>query len=238
MGYFSDLHITLTKRDYLHMLKKDRENDNICDCFLNEEKAYIKYYEKKDVECVSIRQFNYKYYKEFDEVQSLEQYLKETKSGYVFFRTGSRWDDMEYRNTAKYKELETPFRFIDIIRKETLDKVNIQESNYKETKKEYVITDVKDIIEYCKGNNDIISLIHNKFNRGTQFKLILNIDVSKEETMSALFLREPTDTNYNLLSSETIDIKKSLEFLGYPNREKFLEDINRTYDIEEEEEFE
>ena len=188
MGYFSDLHITLTKRDYLHMLEKDRENDNICDCFLNEEKAYIKYYEKNDVECVSIRQFNYKYYKKFDEVQALEQYLKETKSGYVFFRIGSSWDDMEYRNTAKYKELETPFNFIDIIRKETLEKVNIQESNYKETKKEYIITDVKDIIEYCKGNNDIIDLINNKFNRGTQFKLILNIDASKEETMSALFL--------------------------------------------------
>lgn len=41
MGYYSDLRITLTKNDYLAMLKKDEKNKNICNFLLDEYESYI-----------------------------------------------------------------------------------------------------------------------------------------------------------------------------------------------------
>lgn len=237
MGYYSDLRVAITKKDYIKMLEKDNQK-NICKFILDKDNAYIKEYSENNVECVLLQQFNFKYYKEFEGIQLFEKYLSEAKNGYVFMRVGERWDDIEYRNTAKYKELEVPFKFINIIREENARKMNIEKLENKQTKKEYIITNTKEIIEYCKGNKDIINFINEEFYVGTQFKMILNVDALKDEASATLYLRTTMDEKYNILSAETIDIKKALKFLGYQNKEKFLEDLNRVRVNQEEEEFE
>lgn len=237
MGYYSDLRVAITKNDYIKMLEKDNQK-NMCKYILDKDNAYVKEYSENNVECVLLQQFNLKYYKEFDDVQLFEKYLAEAKNGYVFMRIGERWDDIEYRNTAKYKELEVPFQFIDIIREKNARKINMEKLENKETKKEYIITNTKDIIEYCKGNKDIIKFINEEFYVGTQFKMILNVDALKDEASSTLYSRTTMDEKYNVLSAETIDINKALKFLGYQNKEKFLEDINGVSVNQEEEEFE
>lgn len=237
MGYYSDLRVAITKKDYIKMLEKDNQK-NMCKFILDKDDAYIKEYSKNNVECVLLQQFSLKYYKEFEEIQLFEKYLSEVKNGYVFMRIGGSWDDIEYRNTAKYKELEVPFKFINIIREENARKMNIEKLENKQTKKEYIITNTKEIIEYCKGNKDIINFINEEFYVGTQFKMILNVDALKDEASATLYLRTTMDEKYNILSAETIDIKKALKFLGYQNKEKFLEDLNRVRVNQEEEEFE
>ena len=239
MGYYSDLHITLTKRDYLHMIEKDRENDNICDCFLNEEKAYIKYYEKNNVECVSIRQFNYKYYKEFEEVQTLEKYLRDTKSGYVFLRVGGGWDDMEYRNTAKYKELEQPFKFIESIEHDVIKQIQNTTKEYKQRRKNYTFTDKEDILEFYECNDKIYKYIKEQYNKNIQFKLFLEVDADKKDALSVLYIRTPEEDKYRECRTEYIGIDSAFYFLGYPSEEEFLFEINDCNDnLEEEGEFE
>lgn len=237
MGYYSDLRVAITKKDYIKMLEKDNQK-NICKFILDKDNAYIKEYSENNVECVLLQQFNFKYYKEFEGIQLFEKYLSEAKNGYVFMRVGERWDDIEYRNTAKYKELEVPFKFINIIREENARKMNIEKLENKQTKKEYIITNTKEIIEYCKGNKDIINFINEEFYIGTQFKMILNVDALKDEASATLYLRTTMDEKYNILSAETIDINKALKFLGYQNKEKFLEDLNGVRVNQEEEEFE
>lgn len=236
MGYYSDLRVAITKKDYIKMLEKDNQK-NICKFILDKDNAYIKEYSENNVECVLLQQFNFKYYKEFEGIQLFEKYLSEVKNGYVFMRVGERWDDIEYRNTAKYKELEIPFKFINIIREENARKIDIEKLENKQTKKEYIITNTKEIIEYCKGNKDIINFINEEFYVGTQFKMILNIDALKDEASATLYLRTTMDEKYNILSAETIDINKALKFLGYQNKEKFLEDLNGVRVNQEEEEF-
>jgi len=159
MGYYSDLRVAITKKDYIKILEKDNQK-NMCKYILDKDNAYIKEYSENNVECVLLQQFNFKYYKEFEGIQLFEKYLAEAKNGYVFMRIGEGWDDIEYRNTAKYKELEVPFKFINIIREENARKMNIEKLENKQTKKEYIITNTKEIIEYCKGNKDIINFIN------------------------------------------------------------------------------
>ncbi len=103
MGYYSDLRISVTKKDYLAMLKKDKKNKNACNYILDKDESYVHEYRKNGVECVFIRRDSLKYYKEFSDIQMLERYLREAKSGYVFVRIGDKFDDIEYKNTAKYK---------------------------------------------------------------------------------------------------------------------------------------
>ena len=237
MGYYSDLRVAITKKDYIKMLEKDNQK-NMCKFILDKDNAYIKEYSENNVECVLLQQFNFKYYKEFEGIQLLEKYLAEAKNGYVFMRIGGSWDDIEYRNTSKYKELEVPFKFINIIREENARKIDIEKLENKQTKKEYIITNTKEIIEYCKGNKDIINFINEEFYVGTQFKMILNVDALKDEALATLYLRTTMDEKYNILSAETIDINKALKFLGYQNKEKFLEDLNGVRVNQEEEEFE
>lgn len=131
MGYYSDLRIALTKKDYLRMLEKDKKH-NRCAYILNEDNAYITEYLENNVECVLLQQFNLKYYKEFEDVQLFEKYLNETKNGYVFMRIGERWNDIEYRNKAKYNELEVPFEFIKTIRERTTKELLNYNSNEEE----------------------------------------------------------------------------------------------------------
>lgn len=159
MGYYSDLRNSITKRDYLIMLEKDEKNSNSCAYILSPDNATVKGYKANGVECIFIKQDSFKYYKEFEDRQFLEKYLSETKSGYVFFRIGDGWDDMEYRNIARFKELEIPFKFIDSIekrtRKDLLFELNTKNKEYKITSNNHIFTDKIDILEYFRNNKEV-----------------------------------------------------------------------------------
>lgn len=227
MGYYSDLRITLTKKDYLDMLKKDEKNKGICNFLLDEYESYIYEYKENNIECVCIRSDSLKYYKEFSEIQMFEKYLSEAKSGYVFVRDGDRFDDIEYRNTAKYKELEVPFKFIDQIRNQAINEVKIKNTNYEKTQKEYIILKTDEIIDFCQADKKMVDDIKAWSKEGVQFKLILNVDATKRSTSTEIYLRKPTDEQYLLWSACEMKTDKVLNFLGYPNAEVFLQDLNK-----------
>jgi len=128
MGYYSNLKVTLEKQDYLEMLEKSKLNSNELNLFDGDKLANIKDYEVNGIECVVIDHYSVKYYEEFEEIQEFEKLLDTAKQGYVFLRTGNSWDDLEYRNTAKIKELEHPFKFIQATR-ETVEK-EFEEKKY------------------------------------------------------------------------------------------------------------
>lgn len=227
MGYYSDLRITLTKNDYLAMLKKDEKNKNICNFLLDEYESYIYEYKENNIDCVCIRSDSLKYYKEFSEIQMFEKYLSEAKSGYVFFRDGDRFDDIEYRNTAKYKELEVPFEFIDQIRNQTINQVKIKDANYEKTEKKCIILNIDEIIDYCKVDKKMVDEIKQWSKEGVQFKLVLDIDAKKENSSAEIYLRKPEDEQYLLWSAGKVKTETALNFIGYPNIEVFLEELNK-----------
>lgn len=234
MGYYSDLRIALTKKDYMGMLEKDKENK--CDFILDEDKAYVKHYSENNVECVLLQQFSIKYYKEFESVQMLEKYLGETKNGYVFMRIGDRWDDIEYRNTAKYKELEVPFGFIKTIQDKTKKQILNNKKEYEKTFNEYLFTKKSDILEFYESNKEMYNSIKEKYDNNSQFKLFLEVDTSKDNALSVLYVRTPEEDKYQVYKTEELDTSSALFFLGYPNEEEFLNELNANN--EEEEEFE
>ena len=227
MGYYSDLRISVTKKDYLAMLKKDEKNKNACNYILDKDEAYIYEYKKNGAECVFIRKDSLKYYKEFSDIQMLEKYLSETKSGYVFVRIGGGFDDIEYRNTAKYKELEVPFGFIDQIRNQAINEIKIKNANYEKTENKYIILNNDEIIDYCKADKHMVDEIKQWAKEGVQFKLVLDIDAKKEDSSAEIYLRKPEDEQYLLWSAGKVKTETALNFIGYPNIEVFLEDINK-----------
>lgn len=245
MGYFSDLRVAVTKRDYLTMLDKNKQSAIKCNFLLEPNDAYIKEYEENGVNCILIQQFDLKYYKEFEDVQQFEKYLKEVKSGYVFLRIGGRWNDIEYRNTSKYKELEIPFKFIKIIQekanKELLSELNSESKYYQETSKQFIITDERDLLEYYGDDKKIKSLIEEKYSSNVQVKLVFDINAINNETKVTLYFREPKEDQYVEFKTEYPDIDQTLLFLGYPDKSEFLKDINKkevSIVSEEDEEFE
>lgn len=238
MGYYSDLRIAITKRDYIAMLKKDEKNLNKCKNILNNEYGYITEYKENNIECVVLQQYDLKYYKEFEEVKQLEEYLSETRSGYVFVRTGERWNDIEYRNTSKLKELEKPFEFIKIIEEKTKEQILNKSKKYKITSEQYVFTDKKDILEYCESNSELCKSIKEQYDKGIQYKLILTLDANDNNASVMLFARKPEEQEFKEIKSDEIDKESALWFLGYANEEEFLNDINDyTNNKENEEEF-
>lgn len=114
--------------------------------------------------------------------------------------------------------------------------VNLVE--YKEiVEKEFIFTDADKIKKYCKGNNELINLINKNEKNGTQFKLVLDVDIEKNNTVSSLYYRKPIDEKYIVLSVETIGIKQTIDFLGYTDRNKLVEVIRTEKDeLEDEEE--
>ena len=81
MGYYSDVMIATTKKDYnkiVNVLNK------LPDKYLIEN-VDVEEYKENNIECVFFR-FDYiKYYKEFEDIQTLEKSLSKAKDGYVFF---------------------------------------------------------------------------------------------------------------------------------------------------------
>ena len=155
MGYYSDLRIAITKRDYLCMINKNKENFIKCDCIINPDIARIFEYRTNGVEYIVLIQASIKYHKEFEEIQQFEKYLKEAKSGYVFLRIGDKWDDIEYRNNAKSKELEEPFKFIQQIEEKAISRFLSKDMKYSKTQMQYIYTDKYTILDFYDGNKEI-----------------------------------------------------------------------------------
>lgn len=117
MGYYSDVMIATTKKDYnkiVNVLNK------LPDQYLIEN-VDVEEYKENNIECVFFR-FDYiKYYKEFEDIQTLEKSLSKAKDGYVFCRLGEENGDIEFRRRSKLPELMKEFEFIREI-KDSLDK--------------------------------------------------------------------------------------------------------------------
>lgn len=237
MGYYSDLRIALTKRDYLCMVNKNKENFIKCDCIINPDIARIFEYKKNGVEYIVLIQDSIKYYKEFEEIQQFEKYLKEAKGGYVFLRIGDKWNDIEYRNNAKNKELEEPFKFIQQIEENTINRFLSKDMKYSKTQMQYIYTDQYTILDFYDGNKEIYNYIEKAYKQNIQFKLCIDIDINKTDALISLQMRQPNEDNYSEYNREEMPIDCILYYLGYQNEETFLRDINITNDeIEEESE--
>ena len=237
MGYYSDLRFSITKRDYLLMLEKDEKNSNSCAYILNPDNATVKGYKANGVECIFIKQDSFKYYKEFEDIQLLEKYLSETKSGYVFFIVCDGWDDIEYRNTARFKELEIPFKFIESIekkaRKDLLFELNTKNKKYKITSKNHIFTDKIDILEYFKNNKEFKELLKKEYDNNMQFKLVIHIDISNNDAEVTLYSRNPKEEYYVERQRNSINLDSAILSLGYANKESYLKSINQKEDEEE-----
>ena len=61
---------------------------------------------------------------------------------------------------------------------------------------------------------------------GVQFKLILDVDAKKENSSAEIYLRKPEDEQYLLWSAGEVKTETALNFVGYPNVEVFLQDLN------------
>ena len=114
MGYYSNVMIAVTKKDFN---KIENEQKKILDNILLED-LEVENYKENDRECV-FAHFGYiKYYKQYEEVKLLEKRLNNLKDGYVFCRLGEEAGDIEFRNRTKLPELMKNFEFIREISKQ------------------------------------------------------------------------------------------------------------------------
>lgn len=234
MGYYSDVRIAITKRDYLSIIEKNKTSSIDCSYLLLADNARIKEFEKDKNACILIQLDSLKYYKEFKEIQQFENYLSKTKNGYVFLRIGSTWDDIEYRNTAKIKALEEPFKFIKQIEKKAIKESTSQKTKYTKTKIEYIYTEPNDILEFYESNSKIHNYIKEQYNQNVQFKLFLDVDTNKTESLSVLQMRKANEDKYSKVRTEYVPIESALYYLGYQDEEGLLQEINENNDNEEE----
>lgn len=234
MGYYSDLRIAITKRDYLSIIEKNKTSSIDCSYLLLPDNARIKEFEKDKSACILIQLDSLKYYKEFEEIQQFENYLSKTKNGYVFLRIGSTWDDIEYRNNAKIKALEEPFKFIKQIERKAIKESISQKTKYAKTKMEYIYTEPNDILEFYESNSKIHNYIKEQYNQNIQFKLFLDVDTNKTESLTVLQMRKANEDKYSEVRTEYIPIESALYYLGYQDEEGLLQEINENNDNEEE----
>ena len=237
MGYYSDLRISITKRDYLSMIEKNKASSIDCNYLLLPDNAIIKEFKKDGNSCILIQLDSLKYYKEFEAVQQFEEYLSKTRNGYVFLRIGSKWDDIEYRNTAKIKALEEPFKFIEMIKKKAIKEITNKKTKYTKTKMEYIYTDKDDILEFYESNSKIYNDIKEQYDQNIQFKLFLNVDTNETESLSVLQMRKADEDTYSEIIKEYIPIESALYYLGYQDEEELLKEINESEKSEEELEY-
>ena len=123
MGYCSNVMIAVTKQDFKKM---ENEQKKIPDNVLLED-IEVENYKENDVECV-FAHFGYiKYYKEYEEVQLLENRLSKLKDGYVFCRLGEEAGDIDFRNRTKLSALMKNFEFIKDISKKLNEELKEEE---------------------------------------------------------------------------------------------------------------
>ena len=123
MGYYSDVMIATTKKDF-EKIKKSQEKFEIN---IFDQDAEITSYKENETECVFLRFYSIKYYDQFEEIQALEMALEKTKDGYVFCRMGEENGDIEFRKRSKLPELMKEFEFIREIRDSLNKELNEEE---------------------------------------------------------------------------------------------------------------
>jgi len=112
MGYYSEVMIAVTKKDFKKVEDAQAKmTENLLD-YVNKHD-----YKENNKDCVFMYWDSLKYYKEFEEVQALEKSLSKLKDGYVFCRLGEESGDIEFRKRTKIPELMKEFQFIRDIRK-------------------------------------------------------------------------------------------------------------------------
>ena len=60
-----------------------------------------------------------------------------------------------------------------------------------------------------------------------KFFRVKNIDAKKENSSAEIYLRKPEDEQYLLWSAGKVKTETALNFIGYPNIEVFLEELNK-----------
>lgn len=113
MGYYSNVMIATTKNDF-EKIKKSQEK---CEFNILNTDAEISDYQENGKDCVFLTLYSIKYYKEFEEIQTLEKSLNKLKDGYVFCRMGEENGEIEFRNRTKLPELMKEFDFIEKLNK-------------------------------------------------------------------------------------------------------------------------
>jgi len=112
MGYYSNVMIAVTKKDFEKIESKQKKipyNILLDDIKVDE-------YVENGRECV-FAHFGYvKYNEEFEEVQVLEKSLEELEDGYIFLRLGEQFPDVDFRNRTKISELMKEFEFLRELR--------------------------------------------------------------------------------------------------------------------------
>jgi len=121
MGYYSNVMIAVTKKDFNKIENDLRKIPNNYLLDVLDVDDYI----ENDRECV-FAHFGYlRYDKEFEEVQLLEKSLEELEDGYIFLRLGEQFPDVDFRKRTKLPELMKEFEFLidlrDSINKELED---------------------------------------------------------------------------------------------------------------------
>ncbi len=114
MGYYSNVMITVTSRDF-KQIQKDQEQIGESELL---EIANIEEYNKNGQDCVYIKWESIRYTKRFEAIEQLEKSLINSRDGYVFFRLGEKETDIEFRNTAKIEELKEKFYFLENVNKQ------------------------------------------------------------------------------------------------------------------------
>lgn len=114
MGYYSNVMITVTSRDF-KQIQKDQEQIGESELL---EIADIEEYNKNGQDCIYIKWESIRYTKRFEAIEQLEKSLINSKDGYVFFRLGEKETDIEFRNTAKIEELKEKFYFLENVNKQ------------------------------------------------------------------------------------------------------------------------
>ena len=74
MGYYSDVMIATTKKDY-EKVKKSQEKFEIN---IFDQDAEITDYKENEKDCVFLRLYSIKYYDQFEKIQALEKALEKT----------------------------------------------------------------------------------------------------------------------------------------------------------------
>ena len=105
MGYYSEVMIAVTKKDFK---KIENEQIKIPDNYFWKE-LYKYDYNENNIDCVFMKWDYIKYYKEYEEIQALEKSLGKVKDGYIFCRFGEESGDIEFRKKSKIPELMKEF---------------------------------------------------------------------------------------------------------------------------------
>ncbi len=113
MGYYSDVMIATTKKDF-EKIKKSQEKFEIN---IFDQDAEITDYIENEKDCVFLTLYSIKYYDQFEEIQALEKALEKAKDGYVFCRMGEENGDIEFRKRSDLPELMSRFDFIIELKK-------------------------------------------------------------------------------------------------------------------------